>query len=638
MAGGVQEGDLLAVLQPHLIGADVLGDAAGLAARHIGGPQRVQEAGLAVVDVAHDGHDRGAGLAGFGVVGLGQEAGLDVGFRHALDAHAVFLGHQFGGVGIDHVVDLHHQALTHQEFDDVDAAHGHAVGQFADGDGVGNDDLARTVRRIGRAALALFTLAFAGAAHRGQRAHPLGGVLVSTGHGLDGQAAFTALGFAARAADGLARTGVREALVAVILAAGSGRTAEARAGRTGHGGLGRRLVRAGTGAGTGARAAGTARAGGRTRVEGRIADRLGRAGAGRAAGGGAGAGAGGLLTVGIVALAAAHGGLAGRTAAEGRALDRGALRIAGLGRALAEIDGRAGRGGRTRGRGGGRSRCRSGSLGLGTLGRSRSGRRRLGGLGGRGGRSCGRQFGGLGAGGFGGGLGGGGFGLGGAGGLGGGRGLLARGGVAARLFGGLGLSAFGLLAGGQLDGLAAGLLLFVRQAAGGGGRGRARRGGRGGLVARTRDIEAGLTLDRAGRADAALGLDHHGLGAAVAEALLDGAGGDRPRRARLQAQRRARPRGGGSRRRSRGRRAVVGLVVLVGHPVASNPGRKDPPASSSKHKKPCGAPPPIREQNPARPSPCRNLQSRPAPIPGAEAVEIQPVVRPLGSSDRRARP
>src|SRR5690606_41868406 len=129
--------------------------------RPVGGAAAAQLRRLAVADVAHDGHDRGAHLPRVGVVGFGDEAFFDVGFRHALDGHAVFLGHQFGGVGIDNVVDPHHQALTHQEFDDVDAAHRHPVGQFANGDGVGNDYFTRTVRRFGRAAAALFLLACA---------------------------------------------------------------------------------------------------------------------------------------------------------------------------------------------------------------------------------------------------------------------------------------------------------------------------------------------------------------------------------------------------------------------------------------------------------------------------------------------
>ena len=61
MARGIQEGDGLAV-DLHLIGADVLRDAAGLAGGHVRVADIVQQAGLAVVDVAHDHHDGGAGL------------------------------------------------------------------------------------------------------------------------------------------------------------------------------------------------------------------------------------------------------------------------------------------------------------------------------------------------------------------------------------------------------------------------------------------------------------------------------------------------------------------------------------------------------------------------------------------------
>ena len=53
VAGRVEEGDLLAAVA-HLVGADVLGDAAGLAGDDLGLADRVQQRGLAVVDVAHD--------------------------------------------------------------------------------------------------------------------------------------------------------------------------------------------------------------------------------------------------------------------------------------------------------------------------------------------------------------------------------------------------------------------------------------------------------------------------------------------------------------------------------------------------------------------------------------------------------
>ena len=60
VARGVDEGQrtvLLLVLDLHLICTDVLGDAAGLAGADRRLADRVQQAGLAVVDVSHDGDD-----------------------------------------------------------------------------------------------------------------------------------------------------------------------------------------------------------------------------------------------------------------------------------------------------------------------------------------------------------------------------------------------------------------------------------------------------------------------------------------------------------------------------------------------------------------------------------------------------
>src|SRR5262249_9004126 len=51
-------------------------------------------------------------------------------------------GQELGGVGVDHIVDLRHMALLHQELDHIDAALGHAVGELLDGDGFRNGDLA----------------------------------------------------------------------------------------------------------------------------------------------------------------------------------------------------------------------------------------------------------------------------------------------------------------------------------------------------------------------------------------------------------------------------------------------------------------------------------------------------------------
>ena len=55
-----------------LVGADVLGDATGLTLGHLRLPDRVEELGLAVVDVTHDGDDRRASHQV--VVALGLDA------------------------------------------------------------------------------------------------------------------------------------------------------------------------------------------------------------------------------------------------------------------------------------------------------------------------------------------------------------------------------------------------------------------------------------------------------------------------------------------------------------------------------------------------------------------------------------
>ena len=58
---GVDERDQpvgLAQVGEHLVGTDVLGDATGLALADVGFTDRVQQSGLTVVDVTHDGHHR----------------------------------------------------------------------------------------------------------------------------------------------------------------------------------------------------------------------------------------------------------------------------------------------------------------------------------------------------------------------------------------------------------------------------------------------------------------------------------------------------------------------------------------------------------------------------------------------------
>ena len=118
----------------------MLGDAAGFAGRHFARADGVEQRGLAVVDVAHDGDHRRARLELRRIVGDVEQAFLDVGFRNAAHAVAHFLGDELGGVGVDRVVDLQHLPLLHQQADDVDRAFRHAVGEFLDGDRLGDGD------------------------------------------------------------------------------------------------------------------------------------------------------------------------------------------------------------------------------------------------------------------------------------------------------------------------------------------------------------------------------------------------------------------------------------------------------------------------------------------------------------------
>ena len=141
VAGRVDEGDRQPRRGGDLVGADVLGDAAGLAGDDVGLADRVEQRRLAVVDMPHDGDDGRTRLQ-FADVGRVEQAFLDVGFRDALHRMAELLGYELRGIGVDRVGDLHHLALTHQQFDDVDGAFRHAVGEFLDRDRLGQDHVA----------------------------------------------------------------------------------------------------------------------------------------------------------------------------------------------------------------------------------------------------------------------------------------------------------------------------------------------------------------------------------------------------------------------------------------------------------------------------------------------------------------
>ena len=142
VARRVDERHRLAGAEVDLVGADVLGDAAGLVRRDVGMAQRVQQRGLAVVDVAHDGHHRRPRPQILGPVLDALEADLDVGLADPLGLMAELGDQQLRGVGVERLVDGRHDAHLHQLLDDIGAAHRHAVGELGHGDRLGQHHLA----------------------------------------------------------------------------------------------------------------------------------------------------------------------------------------------------------------------------------------------------------------------------------------------------------------------------------------------------------------------------------------------------------------------------------------------------------------------------------------------------------------
>ena len=181
VAGRIDEGNH-AARRLDLVGADVLRDAAGLAGHHVGLAQGIEQRRLAVVDVAHDGDDGSARGERIVAVFAAGKPLLDVGLGNALHRVAELLGEQLRGIGVDDVVDGVHLALTHQELDDVDGTLRHAVGEFLDGDGLRDDDLARTLLGRHLESLRLLLLALGAAAEGGKRAVLLLGVVEGVGN------------------------------------------------------------------------------------------------------------------------------------------------------------------------------------------------------------------------------------------------------------------------------------------------------------------------------------------------------------------------------------------------------------------------------------------------------------------------
>ena len=165
---GVEEGEH-ATVGFDVVGTDVLGNAAGFAGRHLGAPDVVEQRGLAVVDVAHDGNHRRPRLERHILV-LGRvldEEGIRVVQFGGKCLVAHFLDHDHGRFLVQHLVDGDHRTHLHHDLDDFDGLDRHLVGQVRHRDGFGNVDLANddfgrrleaALAVVGRVAVLLVTV------------------------------------------------------------------------------------------------------------------------------------------------------------------------------------------------------------------------------------------------------------------------------------------------------------------------------------------------------------------------------------------------------------------------------------------------------------------------------------------------
>src|SRR5271168_4530978 len=145
VTGSVDEDDA-AIVDEDFVGADVLGNAAGFAAGNIGLANGVEQAGFAVVDVAHHGDDGRTRLQTFLGFFLGNLEHHLFFERDDADDAAEGLRQGGGGVHVEGLVDTGENAAVEQVFQKILGAHVEFFGEFANGDAFRNGDVARRTR------------------------------------------------------------------------------------------------------------------------------------------------------------------------------------------------------------------------------------------------------------------------------------------------------------------------------------------------------------------------------------------------------------------------------------------------------------------------------------------------------------
>ena len=198
---GVSRKVIVLLVVVDLVGADVLGDAAGLARGDLGLADRVQQRGLAVVDVAHDRDHRRA--VDEVLVGVGELRflGLLVGGGDDFDLAVVLVGDRPDRLIGERLGERRHLAHHHQFFDHLGRGQADRLGQLTHGGAgvdlgrLGLDRGLRTHRRLLQQRPAATATAAARRALRRRAAH----LVAAGGLRVDHDAAFFARGAAATA-------------------------------------------------------------------------------------------------------------------------------------------------------------------------------------------------------------------------------------------------------------------------------------------------------------------------------------------------------------------------------------------------------------------------------------------------------
>src|SRR5713101_296781 len=113
MAGRIDEADLAPVNIDH-VGADMLRDTAGFLRGDVGMADSVEQRSLAVVDMAHHGHDRRTGLGlTLGRLFILLDRGVDV-EADILDGVAEVAGNKRRRIDVEHLVERRHRTEVHQ--------------------------------------------------------------------------------------------------------------------------------------------------------------------------------------------------------------------------------------------------------------------------------------------------------------------------------------------------------------------------------------------------------------------------------------------------------------------------------------------------------------------------------------------